>query len=189
MTFKGILDLNIPGGVDAGFGRRIWMAANIVPGESVIDLGGTGEMVRWNLPYVTAFDDLSGFGPGHRLHAPFVRGDVQAIPFPDQSFAVGVLAEVLEHVPDPVQALREAGRVAGRVVLTTPHEARWSQPIAYRVPGHIRFYTAEILATQIRKAGLDGEMSTLEFGGWAFLVGVFSRNGSGRDQSYRHISA
>ncbi len=45
-----------------------------------------------------------------------VLGDVHALPFPDDSFDVVHAHQVLQHVADPVQALREMARVARRIV-------------------------------------------------------------------------
>ena len=45
-----------------------------------------------------------------------VLGDVHALPFPDDSFDVVHAHQVLQHVADPVQALREMARVARRLV-------------------------------------------------------------------------
>lgn len=175
MNFRGLYQLQ--GDADAGSGRRVWMAANLNPTDRVVDLGGTGGMLASWHPNVTALDDLSGFGPGHRIEAPtFLKGDVQSLPFHDQQFDVAVLAEVLEHVPQPVTALREAGRVASRVLITTPCEQRWTNGLAFRVSGHCRFYTTDILAKQLRDAGLDGDIALLEFGGgWSFFVAAVGR--------------
>ena len=45
-----------------------------------------------------------------------VLGDVHRLPFPDDSFDVLHAHQVLQHVADPVQALREMARVARRLV-------------------------------------------------------------------------
>ena len=45
-----------------------------------------------------------------------VRGDVHALPFADDSFDVVHAHQVLQHVADPVQALREMARVSRRLV-------------------------------------------------------------------------
>ncbi len=44
-------------------------------------------------------------------HADFVSGDVYALPCPDESFDVVHAHQVLQHLGDPVAALREMGRV------------------------------------------------------------------------------
>jgi len=49
------------------------------------------------------------------------RGDIEALPFRDQSFDAVVCCETLEHVPNPVRALCEFARVCrGRLYLTIP---------------------------------------------------------------------
>ena len=51
-----------------------------------------------------------------------LRGPIEAIPAPDASFDVVLCAQVLEHVDDPAQGVRELARVTrpgGRVLLST----------------------------------------------------------------------
>lgn len=177
IRWVGLFGVSGGGSNDAGSGRKTWLAANIEPTDSVVDLGGCGEMFHPWHDHVTALDDLSGFGPGHRIYAPvFHRGDVCALPFGDQAFDVAALTEVLEHVPTPVKALHEAGRVARRVLITTPYENRWSPPAPqFHISGHIRFATPDLLAAQLRKADLHGDMGLLEFGVWSFLVAVVAK--------------
>jgi SAM-dependent methyltransferase len=76
----------------------------------------------------TEYVGLDREGP---LSRPTVIGSAEALPFDDQSFDVVLATQLLEHVPDPRVALREAVRVlriGGRIVLTVPgvwptHEA------------------------------------------------------------------
>ncbi len=52
-----------------------------------------------------------------------IVGDITAIPEPDASFDAVMCIEVLEHVPDPLAALRELGRLLkpnGQLILTAP---------------------------------------------------------------------
>lgn len=65
------------------------------------------------------------------MATPTVVGDAMDIPFPDGHFDVVLSTQVLEHVPEPERALREAVRVlrpGGRLILSVPgvwptHEA------------------------------------------------------------------
>jgi ubiquinone/menaquinone biosynthesis C-methylase UbiE len=54
----------------------------------------------------------------------FVQADAHNLPFKDDEFDTAVLGDILEHVVDPVQVLREAGRVAKKVVCTIFEEWR-----------------------------------------------------------------
>jgi ubiquinone/menaquinone biosynthesis C-methylase UbiE len=54
----------------------------------------------------------------------FVQGDVQNLPFADESFDLLVSCETIEHVPDVTSAMREMWRVVrygGLLFLTTPN--------------------------------------------------------------------
>lgn len=181
MTYTGICNLEFPDHPqsDAGLGRMVWLRDRIQPTDRLVDLGGVGALTAafHDPALTTALDDLSGFGPGQRIHAgTFHKGDVQALPFQDNEFDVAVLTEVLEHVPLPWVAMREAGRVAKKVLITTPCEGRWQVPIAFRVAGHIRQYTLDMFALHLRMAGLDGSIGLLEWGNqWSFWVGEVSR--------------
>ena len=67
-------------------------------------------------------------------HKYFVQADAHKLPFKDNEFNTAVLGDILEHVFDPTQVLREAGRVAEQVVATVFEE--------WRLPGfgqHIEF--------------------------------------------------
>src|SRR5947208_3584978 len=104
--------------------RDEWIRANTF--GKILDIGcnaghvfppGTADNVtgldidQWKVPH---------YGGG------FQQGDAANLPFPDQSFDCAVLAEILEHVPDPVKVLKEARRVAKVVVFTVPYEYNWA---------------------------------------------------------------
>jgi SAM-dependent methyltransferase len=61
--------------------------------------------------------------------------DGHVLPFPDASFDAVLCTEVLEHIPDPTETLREIHRVlkpGGRLLLTIPWSARFHyQPFDY----------------------------------------------------------
>jgi len=58
----------------------------------------------------------------------FVQADAHYLPFANDAFDTAVLGDILEHSPDPLKMLREAGRVAYRVVITVPEETRLPSP-------------------------------------------------------------
>jgi len=77
------------------------------PGSVGLDLPDAGLRADWK-----AYD-----GP-HFLHA-----DAHRLPFVDDKFDVIISVEVLEHLTDPEQGLREIARVGrGHIVLSVPRE-------------------------------------------------------------------
>lgn len=59
-------------------------------------------------------------------HVSFAQADAQKLPFASEAFDVVISCETIEHLPDPVQALRQMGRVCrggGLLYLTTPNYA------------------------------------------------------------------
>lgn len=70
----------------------------------------------------------------------------QELPFADASFNVVIIKHIVEHLPDPAQAIREIGRVTapgGILILATPNLASLLKPwkgerwIGYQDPTHI----------------------------------------------------
>jgi SAM-dependent methyltransferase len=95
--------------------------------------------------------------------AQTVRGDATRMPFPDGAFDRVIAAEVLEHIPDDWQALREIARVlrpGGQVAVTVPawlpERICWRLSDDYHnVPGgHVRIYTRAEMETKLARAGL-----------------------------------
>lgn len=85
-----------------------------------------------------------------RSVAAFV-GDATSLPFPDNTFDLCLAVEVLEHVGNPMQALREIQRVGtGHVVISVPREPLWRVLNLVRgsyikdlgnTPGHINHWS------------------------------------------------
>jgi ubiquinone/menaquinone biosynthesis C-methylase UbiE len=98
-------------------------------GDRVLDIGaGTcnlAELLQEREWQVTAMDVTNQSRvPGIE---PIVY-DGQTIPFPDDAFDVALLITVLHHTPDPAKVIREAKRVARRIIVvediytSTPHK-------------------------------------------------------------------
>jgi SAM-dependent methyltransferase len=95
--------------------------------------------------------------------ATAVRGDLLALPFPDDSFDKVIAAEVLEHIPADERAMAEIARVlkpGGQAAITVP---RWlpericwalSEDYHSNPGGHVRIYKGSELTSKLSDVGL-----------------------------------
>ena len=108
--------------------------AGLAPGSSILD-AGAGEMPHrglcGHLRYVSQdFAKYDGLGDGLGLQVGHfdstkvdIISDIRELPVRDGTFDSVMCLEVLEHVPDPVAAVRELHRVLrpqGRLLITVP---------------------------------------------------------------------
>lgn len=89
-------------------------------------------------------------------HKNFVQADAHNLPFKDDQFDTAVLGDILEHSPDPAQMLREAGRVAKKVVATIYEEWRLEEY------GKSNKDYLEHMYKEIRKMGFDSQFEYLK---------------------------
>jgi len=93
------------------------------------------------------------------------NGDATRLPFADASFDRIIASEVMEHVPNDIDALNEFYRVLkpGGVVAVTvptflPERICWALNDAYHAPksagGHVRIYTKAELRSKFEGSGL-----------------------------------
>lgn len=86
-------------------------------GTITVDFAGRLAHVTATEITVEALDLARAEASGHHVdNIDFVVADVHALPFGDRTFDVVHAHQVLQHVADPVQALREMGRVSRRLV-------------------------------------------------------------------------
>jgi ubiquinone/menaquinone biosynthesis C-methylase UbiE len=117
--------------------RESWLENVLqhIPNNSkILDAGaGTQRYRRYceHLEYVSQdFGEYDGKGDSSALQmGEFDYGkldivsDITSIPMPDSSFDVIMCIEVLEHLPDPVQAIKEFARLLkpnGHLIVTAP---------------------------------------------------------------------
>jgi 2-polyprenyl-3-methyl-5-hydroxy-6-metoxy-1,4-benzoquinol methylase len=139
--------------------RVLSMLAGLAP-ESLLDVGSGRGVFLWplldafpSLP-VTAIDreerrasDLAAVTRGGVARLTAKQMDATAVDFPDDTFDGVTQLEVLEHMPDPGKAAREAVRVARRFVIATVP----SKPDDN--PEHIHLFDGRALARLFEEAG------------------------------------
>lgn len=116
--------------------RSIHQIAPNLPFGSILEVGG-GQSGLTAMLYpqaqVTNIDlnpDYAEAICNRQARVQFVCGDATALPFPDCSFDAVTMFDLLEHVPDDRQAIRETLRVlrpGGVLLISTPNE-HWRFP-------------------------------------------------------------
>jgi len=147
--------------------RRV--VAGLAPGYHVLEVGcGTGEVLR-TLTRICRCGTVVGMDPfgealayaRRRVASPLIQGDISAPPFAAGFDLIG-LFDVLEHLPNDVQALRNLKgmlRENGFLLLTVPaHPMLWSY--FDEAARHRRRYRLRELKRQLDETGFDVEYST-----------------------------
>ena len=156
--------------------REVWLErtlAGIPKGQRILD-AGAGELQYQkyctHLNYVSQdFDQYDGKGNQIGLQTETrdqskldIVSDITQIPEPDASFDAIMCIEVLEHVPAPVDALRELTRLLkpdGQLIVTAPFCALTHYAPYFYQTGYSRYfyeYWLEHLGLEITDLQLNG---------------------------------
>ena len=152
--------------------RNIACVCRAIRPVSVIEIGcGTGAVLR--ILHAMKFArqyfcfDLSGSAvqfarnscEAFAHHAIVGRAD--CLPFRNGAFTVAVLSHVIEHLRDPVSAVREAARIAQFVVVEVPTEKVLSNFIRTKLlrqpfssiagAGHVQFWSPSTIAAFLER--------------------------------------
>ncbi len=132
--------------LDVGCGRGYWL--NLIA-EKFPNMELTG---------VDFFDDV----PLNR--AKYVRGNVEALPFPDKSFDIVTCQHTIEHLKNLPKAIEEMKRVARKqIIIATPCQRYYF----YTLDLHIHFFPNEYSVSSL--LGLkDYECKKID-GDWLYI--------------------
>ncbi|MHB1987835.1 MAG: class I SAM-dependent methyltransferase [Acidimicrobiales bacterium] len=144
--------------------QRLLSAAGLSP-RSVLDIGcNDGSLARLmansHLGENFTLCDVSPAAIDYVKSRPFpglsdvAVSDAQALPFPDTTFDLAVLSHIVEHLPQPREAIVEASRVARIVLVEVPLQDRLlsnaaavalkrrsGMPRSINGVGHIHFFS------------------------------------------------
>lgn len=159
-------------GVERTARRRLQRTREILGlgGGRVLDLGcGPGFFLNaaraegWEVEGVELSESAADYAR-QTLHLPVVTAEIRPDVVPGSTFDLVTMWDVIEHLPDPLRALRAAAgalRSGGGLVLTTGDVdsvvarlsgERWH---LYNLPEHFFFHTERSLRRLIGQAGLD----------------------------------
>ncbi|MBG0567696.1 class I SAM-dependent methyltransferase [Actinoplanes aureus] len=151
--------------------RRLVEAAGVRPGERVLDVAcGTGIVARTAADRagttvgVDRSDAMLAVARRIRPDLRWEPGDAHALPFGDRAFDVALSQAALMFFADRVAALREMGRVAGRVAVQVP--GRLSHSAGYRVFTEAVPEHAELIGAYFAAGDPD------ELAGWLEQAGL-----------------
>jgi len=102
--------------------RKHWVVLRCDRRDKILDIGSANGWIFSDTNLNVTHCDINEFDIPN-----FVCADAHDLPFEDNSFDICCLDEILEHVNDPVQVLKEAVRVCSKkVIFTVPNEWDWS---------------------------------------------------------------
>jgi len=128
---------------------------------TILDVGcGTGDLSRYLNPAVVM--EYVGMDTDGIVD---VHGSIYHLPFKDRSFDTVIISEVLEHLEQPANALRELARVSKkRIIITVPNPWNLKQilSLVFRnhnimEPNHINLFGDNEIERLCERAGLSVE--------------------------------
>jgi SAM-dependent methyltransferase len=129
-------------------------AADFARAGTLLDLGcgtgyGTSELAA-AAPRAVGLDRVAPAPRVRASRADFVRGDLEALPFPSDAFAIVTSFQVIEHLADPGRYLAEIRRVLapdGVALITTPNILQSDGENPY----HLHEYEPDELGSTLRE--------------------------------------
>lgn len=151
----------------------VWRNRNLNPqrveaisnysGKCFLDVGcGNGSYVRhFSKDYETQGVDIYSYPSWEELPENFQIVDGSSLPFDDESFETVVGFEVLEHIPNASDTLREFWRVCSKNIIVTVPNCQLSPGMEqsrlayyhYTDETHCNFFTLETLENLVSSSG------------------------------------
>ena len=118
--------------------KRFALAAQLIPepSQTLLDVGtGNGAFLRYvedqpGPQYLTGLEHAHAAMASAVCQTAIIPGDIERLPFADQSFSIVTALEVIEHLPYRVyeQGLAELERVArDHIIISVPYLEIWRQ--------------------------------------------------------------
>jgi 2-polyprenyl-3-methyl-5-hydroxy-6-metoxy-1,4-benzoquinol methylase len=139
------------------------------PGAKLLDVGcGAGERLEqmrglgWTVSGLDFDEKAVGVAKARGLDVSC--GTIPGIWFPPETFDVVTMNHVIEHVPDPIELLKECYRIlkpGGKVVLTTPNSSSWGHKFfrehwrGLEPPRHLHIFGPSSIEQILKRAGFD----------------------------------
>ena len=142
--------------VGCGEGRHIFGVMQDYPDMRCIGLDMDKDSLNKAEEGYEYFESISNVG------VDFLKGSAYSLPFPNNSFDLIVCSEVLEHLHEYNDAVREIHRVlkpGGKFYASVP--ASWPEKICWRLSkdyqnqpgGHLRIFNQKELVSEIKNSG------------------------------------
>ena len=153
------------------YARHVWdgrisVIRRYVPGGNFLDVGSAfGGLLSAAEKYFTPYGiELSPYAAAHSRSAFGDRvhnGTLEDHPFAPGFFSVISMVELIEHLPDPLAALRECHRLLTRGGLLLVQTANMDglqarllgKDYAYFMPGHLSYFSMSNLTMALRRCG------------------------------------
>lgn len=129
----------------------------MVKEKKVLDVGAGDGAITYMIGATGIDNEPKAVELANVMRVNVQHGDAYNIPFKDNEFEAVLMADVIEHLRDPLKALTEASRVAPVLYITTPPKGMVSDKY------HVREWTPEEFPEYMRKRGwqIDGELEVI----------------------------
>lgn len=148
-------------------------------GDRVADLGCGGQKT---IPEAVGVDEVPNgeripmLLEGHNIsQADVVADATKTLPFEDSYFDTVIARHILEHIPDPITAIREWGRIlrpGGRLIIAVPNQDEVE--VIPLNPEHRHAWNAASLHSLLDLLGFKKIQSATHFNGTS-LIGVYEQ--------------